>query len=77
MVFPLHPVIQLMFTTGDITVTDDVGTADVCVGVDAELSDDQVSYRVPIVVETIGITAGKLVPLYTATSLPKRGRYFD
>lgn len=50
-----------MFTSGNITVTDDIGTVDACVGVAAELSDDQVSYRIPIVVETIGITAGELV----------------
>ena len=57
----MSPVIQLVFTSGDITLTDDVGSTEVCVGVSDEQVDEGVSYRIPIMAETVGGTAGKLM----------------
>jgi hypothetical protein len=50
-------VIQVVFTSDDMTVTDDVGTIEACVGVSSEQVNEGVQYRIPIIAETVDGTA--------------------
>ena len=45
--------IQLVFVDDVIIITDDVGSVEVCVAVADELVNDDVFFRIPIVVETV------------------------
>ena len=51
-------VIEVIFSTESATVTDDVGTVDVCVEVSNEQVDEGVRFRIPIAAETVEGTAG-------------------
>ena len=57
---PLLPVLPVVFTADTVTVTDDAPSVEVCVEIDGDLVADNVGYRVPIAVETVGGTAGRI-----------------
>jgi hypothetical protein len=52
-----NDLVPVVFTSEGATVTDDLGSVEVCVAVDDELVTDSVAYRIPIAVETEGGTA--------------------
>ena len=48
-----------MFTSDDMIVTDDIGTIEVCVGVSSDQVTEGVTYRIPIIAETVDGTASE------------------